>query len=202
MTTNQVLCFVSWLMKRGLEAKTINAYLSGLRTIHLIKGIDETTLRPAIVAAILEGKAHIDTMRKRLSNKPARVPITLNVLKLLKAAINRWETCDQMKLLIWSVCLICFFGGFRIHEILNRTKTTYDPAFALLGRDVKVVKLKIKAEVISVLQVLIKSPKEDRIGKNHVIDVYETKAKILPCQIFYQMARMQSTKIFRKACFP
>ena len=71
MTTNQVLCFVSWLMKRGLEAKTINAYLSGLRTIHLIKGIDETTLRPAIVAAILEGKAHIDTMKKRLSNKPA-----------------------------------------------------------------------------------------------------------------------------------
>ena len=59
MTTNQVLSFISWFMKRGLEAKTINAYLSGLRMIHLTKGIDEPTLRPAIVSAILEGKAHM-----------------------------------------------------------------------------------------------------------------------------------------------
>ena len=82
------------------------------------------------------------------------------------------------------MCLICFFGGFRIHKILSKTQTSFDPAFTLLGRDIRVAKLKVKNETISVLQILIKSPKEDRTGKEVIIDVYETKGKFCPVKYF------------------
>ena len=170
MTSSQVISFVSWLLKRGLKANTVNTYVSGLRTIHLTKRVDEL--------------AHIDTIEKRLSNKPARVPVTLNVLKLINAAINRWEETDQMRLLVWSVCLICFFGGFRIHELLCRNTTQFDPAFTLLGKDIKVTTLRVGSETILALQILIKSPKEDRVGKECIIDVYETKGTLCPVKYF------------------
>ena len=65
MTSSQVISFVSWLLKRGLKANTVNTYVSGLRTIHLTKGVDEPALRPALVNALIEGKAHIDTIEKK-----------------------------------------------------------------------------------------------------------------------------------------
>ena len=106
------------------------------------------------------------------------------MLKLLKAKINTWKEQDQMRLLVWSVCLICFFGGFRIHEILSRRQGSYDPAFTLLGQDIKVVKVKVGGATMEVLQVLIKSPKEDRIGKDIIIDIYETKTGFCPVKYF------------------
>ena len=133
MSSDNVLAFVSWLIRRGLSAKSINAYISGIRTIHLTKGIDQPALRPPIVNSIIEGKSHIDTVKARLRVKPKRMPVTLKVLKLLKAKINLWDESDQMRLLVWATCLICFFGGFRIHEILSKTQTVFDPAFTLLG---------------------------------------------------------------------
>ena len=112
MNTNQVVCFVAWLLRRGLKSSTINAYLSGLRTIHLAKGFDQPALRPNIVNSIIEGKAHIETIKRRLNSQPPRLPVTIKVLKLLKATLNKWNECDHVRLLIWSVALICFLTGF------------------------------------------------------------------------------------------
>ena len=183
MSNNQVLCFTAWLLKRGLCSASISAYLSGLRILHLVKGIDQPVLRPAIVAAVIEGKSHIETLRTRLGNKAKRLPVTLKVLKLLKATINEWNQSNQMRLLVWSVSLICFFGGFRIHDILSRTSMTYDPAFTLLNKNIKVEKIRTKEGMISVLQILIKSPKEDRVGRDFIINVYETQGEF--CSVKY-----------------
>ena len=53
MNGNQVLSSVSWMIQRSLIAVTINTYISALRKIHLTKGIDEPTLRPALVTALI-----------------------------------------------------------------------------------------------------------------------------------------------------
>ena len=184
MSTNQVLVFIAWLIKRGLEGTTINSYVSGLRTIHLTKGIDNPALRPAIVSAIIDGRSHIDTIRNRLVKKPKRLPVTLAVLKLLRATLNKWSESDSMKLLVWTVSLICFFGGFRIHEILTKTQTVFDPAFSLLGKDIKIGRFKTKTGFQEVLQIKIKSPKEDRVGRETIIDVYETKGQFCPVKYY------------------
>ena len=201
MTSDQIVIFVSWLIKRKLSAATINSYMSGLRMIHLTQGIDIPALRHPIINSILEGKAHIETVNARLKNKPKRLPITLNLLKLIKAKINIWEESDQMRLLVWSVCLICFFGGFRIHEILAKSKNVFDSAFTLLGKDLKVTNIKVGKENLSTLQVLIKSPKEDRVGKEFIIDVYETKGSLCPVKYFQRWKNSNPPNSQRKPAF-
>ena len=184
MTSDQVLVFIAWLIKRNLAGKTINSYLSGLRTIHLTKGVDSPALRPPIVNAILEGRAHIDSIRSRLNGKAQRLPVTPSVLKLLQACLNNSDNDDQTILLIWCVCLVCFFGGFRIHEILCRQENTFDPCFTLMSQDIRIGKFKVRGEDVETLQIQIKSPKEDRTGKDHIIDVYETKGDLCPVRAY------------------
>ena len=184
MSSSHIVVFVAWLVSKGLTAATIKSYISGVRTIHLSQGVDEAALRPPIVNSIIDGKAHVDTIISRLKMKPRRLPVTLNLLKLIKAKINAWEESDGLRLLVWTVSLICFFGGFRIHEILSRNKSTFDPAFTLLAKDIKIARVKIGKETLSTLQILIKSPKEDRIGREFIIDLYETKGKFCPVKYF------------------
>ena len=99
-------------------------------------------LRPPIIQSIIEGRAHIDTIKKRLEKKPVRLPVTAKVLKLLRAKLNAWDETEQMIHLVWAVSLTAFFGVFRIHELLARLQSSHDTAFTLLARDVKVAKLK------------------------------------------------------------
>ena len=54
MTNEQVLWFTAWLVKRGVQGVTINSYISGLRALHLVKGIEPPALRLAIVSAIID----------------------------------------------------------------------------------------------------------------------------------------------------
>ena len=153
MTTSQILAFLAWLVKRNLAANTINSYLSALRTIHLTKEVDCDALRPPIVAAILEGRAHIDSVRMRLENKAQRLSVTPSVLRLLRVCLNSWDKDDQTIHLIWSICLICFFGGFWIHEILSRLEGSFDPCFTLLHQDIKIVQIRVKGLVLETLQI-------------------------------------------------
>ena len=120
---------------------------------------------------------------------------------LLRQQLTNGRSLTKIRLLVWSVCLICFFGGFRIHEILSRTSTTFDPVFTLLGRDIKVVNLNIKGKTVSVLQVLIKSPKEDRIGREFVIDVYENQGSFCPVKYFKKWQNSSTIYSSRKPAF-
>jgi hypothetical protein len=51
---------------------------------------------------------------------------------VLKERIRRWNTNRADKLMVWAVCTIAFAGAFRIHELLCRLESTFDPEFELL----------------------------------------------------------------------
>ena len=46
------------------------------------------------------------------------------------------------------------------------------------------MKVKIGKQETNLLQVLVKSPKEDRIGRNIIVDVYETKGQFCPVKYY------------------
>ena len=94
-----------------------------------------------------------------------------------------------------------FFGGFRVHEILSKYQQVFDPAFTLLGKDIRVVNIKVNNKTISVLQILIKSPKEDRIGKEVVVDVYETKGSFCPVKHYKKWLESNPPMSSRKPAF-
>ena len=56
-------------------------------------------------------------------------------------------------------------------------------------------------EVLSVLQILIKSPKEDRIGSEVVVDVYETKGKFCPVKHYEKWLKTCPPILSKKPAF-
>ena len=59
MDEQMVLAFIAYLLEgRKIKSASVNQYLSGLRTLHLVRGLEVPMLRPAIVAAVLKGMVH------------------------------------------------------------------------------------------------------------------------------------------------
>lgn len=180
MNDDKVLIFVAWLLSRGLQSRTISTYLSGLRQVHLAKGILIPVLRPEQVKQILTGASNLDRIKARLSLKPTRLPVTATMMKLLKSCIKESQDSKERKRLLWAVATVLFNGAFRVHELLARTERQFDPCFTLLNKDLIIKTIKINNVPAKVIQILIKSPKTDRIGVDSIIDVYESKGPLCP----------------------
>ena len=193
MCSRQVIIFIHWLFeKRKVTSKRANTYLSGLRYLHIVKGSELPILRPPIVEQLLKGKHNWDTIKRRQTDHPKRAPITLNVMKLLKIQIKAWEANNEDKALVWSICTTAFTGCLRIHEILAKKQREYDPDITLLGEDVVLKHTRYKNEPIRILQIKIKSPKEDRIGVGKIIDIYESSGPICPIKAFLRWGKLQT----------
>ncbi len=75
---------------------------------------------------------------------------------------------------------LAFAGAFRIHEILSKAESTFDPNFTLLGEDLT-VSSKNRQET---LHVRLKCPKESRSAAATVVDVFENKSELCPVRAF------------------
>lgn len=67
--------------------------------------------------------------------------------------------------MVWSVSTVGFHGNFRIHKIMCKIETEFDPDFMLLGRDVTFTNCKGMIEDRERLAFNIKCPKEVKQGK-------------------------------------
>uniref|UniRef100_A0A1X7USK8 Core-binding (CB) domain-containing protein n=1 Tax=Amphimedon queenslandica TaxID=400682 RepID=A0A1X7USK8_AMPQE len=116
--------FVEWLAKEGFHLGLVSAYLSALRHLSIKAG-----LGPMSQATWPELAYVVKGLERELRDVPTlqRLPITLDVLRKLKAA---WESGLEDKVtafLLWAVSWIAFFGCFRLDELLL-SKTTETPA--------------------------------------------------------------------------
>ena len=79
MDPRMIIASVGWLMTvRRISSTSISQYLSGLRIVHLKKGVLPVNLRPDIVQAILKGHSH-----NPINPKAPRLAMTIPVMKLL-----------------------------------------------------------------------------------------------------------------------
>jgi hypothetical protein len=202
MTKNDVLLFTSWLLTtRGIKATSAEVYLSALRQIHLVKGLEVPTLRPEIVKTVIQGAKHQDTIRDRLEGTPKRLPVTISMMKMIKLELGSMGISYKMMRLVWTVCTIAFFGAFRIHELLSRAEGYFDPCFTLLRENVKLKKVKIGKETEKILEITLKSPKEDRVGKEIVVDVYASHGLLCPVKAFEKWEKTNPPKEKNKPAF-
>jgi len=200
LDVKKIIIFTYWLFNtRKVTANTANTYLSGLRYLHIVRGIEIPMLRPPIVEQLLKGKQHLDAIERSQSNKPRRAPVTLTIMKLLKKAIVAWDTSKEDRSLVWTTCTLAFAGCLRIHEILSRKTSEFDPNFTLLGSDVMIKKTKLGKENIKIIQLRLKSPKEDRIGVGKIIDIYQCGGPICPVKAF---ERWDSMRTWRQKSSP
>jgi hypothetical protein len=169
----QVLIFIDWLIRvRKVKHRTIENYLAGIRQLHVVKGLDAPNLRAGVVGLVLAGKKNMETGARKVGEAwGARLPVTLNVMKLIKATVKTAAWDKQEKLLMLAVCCLAFNGSFRIRELLAKESRRFDPASTLLEGEVAIVE---GAGGKKSLQVQVKWAKQDKAGQGFAVEVYET----------------------------
>ena len=92
LTENDIVTYILWLItERKAKATTISGYLAGLRQLHITKGIELPLIRTETVKRLLTGKKNIDNIESRRGKEKKRLPMTMNMMRLLKECIREWE---------------------------------------------------------------------------------------------------------------
>jgi hypothetical protein len=185
-----VLGFLHWLIfDRRLSAASISGYLSGVKKLHVVKGLQEPVLRSNIIKMVLDGKKNIDSAAG-IGGDRNRQAVTPLIMKLLKERIRNWDAATADKLMVWAVCSLLFHGAFRGAEILVRNTACFDPAYSLLRRDISyVVDQQGKAEV----QVRVKAPKESKQRAEVIVDIYQTSTDLCPAKAVAKWLRASAS---------
>lgn len=97
---------------------------------------------------------------------------------LIKAALRKSSLENNEKLAMWAISCLAFNGAFRIHELLCKEETRFDPRTTLLNEDVKIVWDGTQQK--EVITVWLKWPKEDKAGKGVELEVFETGSEVCP----------------------
>ena len=176
LSTEDVLVFMEWLRSvRGVKHATITNYLAGVRQLHIAKGMEPPVLRSQLVNLILSGVKNMDKLKEEGAGKE-RLPMTMSMMKLLKAALRKADMEPQQKLLMWAVSCLAFNGVFRIHELLCKQEGYFDPRFTLLVEDLEIKETSEGEAVI----VKVKWPKEVKNGRNIILEVFKTDGVTCP----------------------
>jgi hypothetical protein len=181
LTEKQVLVFVDWLARvRGLKSTTINSYLAGLRQLHIVTGLPAPELRSELVKLVLKGISNQNGIAKRQKNWEGRLPMTVTTMLLFKNLIRTSKFSEPDKALIWAASTVAFAGAFRIHEILAKTESTFDPNFTLLTEDINLT----SSNGQEILHVKLKCPKESKSAAPTIVDIFQNAGKICPIRAF------------------
>jgi len=185
---DSILLFIHWLVEvRGVKEGTINSYLSGVRQLHIIKGMEVPNLRPEIVKLILQGRKNIDMARNRDMGEQ-RIPMTVDLMIVLKEKIRTWDQTWDTRLLVWAVCALAFHGAFRIHELLCKSESFFDPQYTLL---VEHVTTSHDKDGKGIIHVTLNCPKEQKNGKVVIVDIFEAGNNICAYKAFTRWASRQ-----------
>ena len=177
------LAFVGWLLDAGLAATTVESYLSGLKKCHLTMGLNPPECITPLISTVLKGKKNLDNGEKILGNKSSRIPITPNILKYIKLEIKDSKYSKHDKNLLWATCTICFSGGLRCGEILCKKKNSFDPATDMLHKFIELKTINA-AENLKIVQLTLRSEKQNKSGTPTICDIYPSKSSICPVRAF------------------
>ena len=181
LSLGDVLTWVAWLISsRGVRAKTIQVYLAGLRMAHFKRGYFNVNLLSDIIKHILVGLKQRDLVADKQMNKQGRLPVTVEVLKTLRLQVRRSGWPLAKKRLVWAVCVLGFCGSFRVHEMLAKKQSEFDPTSTLLLEDVGLEMVNLAEGLTQVLKVKLKAPKEARLRQGVVVDLFPTGSYLCP----------------------
>ena len=191
MTDRMVLAFIGWLITvRKVSAASIKQYMSGLRTVHLKRGILPGNLRPDIVNSILRGREQEESKTKN-----PRLAMTIPILKLLKKLLSLGKLSLEMKRMVWVICCLAFHGSFRIHELLSKQTEAFDQTTTLQGKDLRLVKTQIDGAAEEMLVIHLKSPKEEHLSGGVNVELFSTGTFSCPVEAWKKWRKVSTNNI-------
>jgi hypothetical protein len=176
-----ILVFVHWLLKvRKVGGSTVESYLAGIRCAHIAKGLPAPQVRTDLVNLIIRGKKNLQAAERRAANTQSRQPVTQDILALLKARLRVWDAPAVDRRLVWAVATVCFHGAFRLGELLCKSERVFDPQYVLLDKDMDIDMQYRVNKSKGVLRLRLKSPKEDKMNRSLIVDVFGSGSNLCP----------------------
>lgn len=178
LTERQIIIYIDWLARaRNLKGNTIDSYLSGIRQLHIVRGLEPPVIRTGLVKLVLKGLSNRDGIASRAAHLTGRLPMTTNVMLLLKRLIRDLDIPKQDKALFWAAATLAFAGAFRMGELLCKTESTFDPDFDLLGKNITYSTDKAGKKTV---HVVLKCPKESRNKVPTTVDIFQNDGPLCP----------------------
>ena len=117
---------------RGCKSESIKSNLDSLRTEHLVRGFDFPSLRPVVVKKLLQGNKDLKSLADTVLG---RATVDMDGLKIMRSNLHGFGMSQHDTVLLWFSMLCMFYGSFRVHEIVPRKKSEYDPSRTQLRKD-------------------------------------------------------------------
>ena len=181
----EILLFIGWNINRGLKASSIKSYLSGIKALHRAWGWGEIVTDTPFISSVLKGETNINIEEQSLNPSPhKRLPVTIQILKLIKQEIRLGNLDPFDKIMYWGVCSLLFYGALRSAEILCDSEMTFDPISDLLKCDMNIVRIANRDGFDEVLQIKIRRGKCNKSGTPEIVDIYPTGNDTCPLRAF------------------
>ena len=167
----QLCQFCAFIADQGLSHQTIKCYLSAIRFHQIFSGLPDPGISNMVrLEQLLKGIKSVQARLKK--NQRPRLPITPSILKCMKAV---WIPTSNLRIkrdnkMLWAACTLCFFGFFRVGELMSSSTSSYDPETQLTFRDIAIDNVKSP----TLLQVHLKASKTDPFREG--VDVYVGKS--------------------------
>jgi hypothetical protein len=128
--------FISWAtFSKDLSPNTITSYLSHLKLIHKLRGLDCSGVSNFICKTQIRGAQNLAFYAdSQYGNKKV---MTLPLLQILGHQIASKDWSAHSKIVIWSAFNVAFFGSFRFGEIVAPSEHSFNRHETLLWSDVK-----------------------------------------------------------------
>ena len=180
---------------RGLQGKSVEKYMSALRMIHMQKGFFSPWIRPEIIKQVTRGACNRDQLEKRMQGKTGKHAMTPDLMLTVKINLGSCGWRRSRKRIVWAICTICWAGALRIHEILARSSSCYDPLTTMMASDIKLCLTKVGGRMVETLKIHLKHPKEERLSSGVVIDVFTTNDFMCPVKAFKDWQKDKVVKL-------
>ena len=120
--------YIAYLSRR-LTFSSVRQYLNAVRLMHLNAGHSNPLENNWYVASILKG-----VKRVKGNKSEQKLPITLDILKMLVARLDMSNSLDRV---FWTVCIVAFYSFFRKSNLLVPNIASFDPSRHLCTSDVE-----------------------------------------------------------------
>lgn len=176
-----IVNFCAWGFKsRNLRASTMNSYLSSLKCMHELKGLNSDGFKSYPVKTVIRGKENLEIYS---APKHTRKVMTLHLLRLLGHEIDGQAWNPNSKLVVWGAATLGFFGSFRMGELLPGHHSRFCPEDTLLWNDLKFIDSEH-------MLVHVKSPKS-RAREGEFVDIFKVRG-VGVCPVATMMALRES----------
>lgn len=194
LSQEKIIMFLTWLLQeRSIKGTTAESYISGLRAIHQAQGLPVPMMRPDIVKSILSGAKHQDSIEDRINPKSKRLPMTLTALRVLKNELSSQNLNKIDIRMIWAVACLAFYGSLRMGELLTEKADEYDANFTCMTEDIEIVQ--------GTVQIRLKNPKEDKSGKDIIVDIFRNDKDCCPTRALEKWWSMKPPRAVNKPAF-